>query len=720
MPAPVRQCFSPAMKLRIRSKFIGILALAAVLPLVVALIAAELIGYGSYRRAQGALFRSRAQGLAESLRLTMSAPVKSLSDWVALADVHPLVVSESAKLPPIADADLAQAMAPIEQRWPALDTDDPLLGGILSNPLSARLHVFQSVNPIFAEVLMTDAQGRLIAATGKTTDYWQADEAWWQRAAVLGEHHASVQGISYDTSARVHSLDVSLPIRDWRSPDKPPVGVIKGVVNASPLFTGLAAEVQNDGCVYQVVLADGRILARLDAHSIEPLRERIAPEMVSQLASHANGWTVSNVNGPETMVAGFAALRFSQHVGEDVEITGLTPLFVVVSRPADQVFGPVRNQIALLGIVGGILLLAFTAGGFVIAERQILRPLEALRHAAQALARTAKLDDGTVAQHVDLPALEPLRRIATGDELEALAGEFAYMAGRVLTYHDRLEREIAEKTAEIDRDLEMAREFQEALMPHVYPRVPSANQPDAIALEFHHHYQPASSVGGDFFDVLKLGDHRAGVFIADVMGHGARSALVTAILRALLQNLSAESEEPAIFLAALNLHFQQIMRNSPEMVFVTAFYLVIDTQASTATYASAGHPSPLLADRAGGPAVPLIGSLHGNPALGVFPEATYTQSSRPVRQGEVFVLLTDGVHEATNGSGEEFGLARLHAAFESALRRPGAEIGREIVDDLHRFVNPEPLADDICLVSVEITAARPVPQPLVAFAKAGA
>ena len=704
------------MKLRIRSKFIGILVLAAVLPLGLALVTAEVLGYRSFRRAQGALFQSRAQGLAESLRLTMSEPVEALNDWVALADVHPLVVTEAAKLPAIPDAELVKEIGPIEQRWPSLGRDDPLLGGILDNPLSARMRIFQRVNPFFAEALMTDARGRLIAATEKTTDYWQADEAWWKRAVALGTHRAVVEGVHYDASARVYSLDVSLPIRDWLAPAQPPVGVIKGVVNASPLFTNLGAEVRKDGCVYEVVLADGRVLVRLNAPSIPPLSERIAPEMVSHLAKRASGWTVGIVSGPAKVVAGFAPLRFSQHVGADVEITGLTPLFVVVSRPADEVFGPVRTQILLLGIAGSLLVLAFTAAGYFIAERQILRPLEALRQAAQALAGTAKLDDArAVAPHMDLPALEPLRRIATGDELEALAGEFAYMAGRVLTYHDRLESEIEEKTAEIDRDLEMAREFQEALMPRVYPRVPSADQPDAVALEFHHHYQPASSVGGDFFDVFKLGDHRAGVFIADVMGHGARSALVTAILRALLQNLAVESQEPAVFLAALNRHFKEIMRNSPEMVFVTAFYLVIDTQAATATFASAGHPSPLVADRAGGTARPLMEPPLGNPALGIFPDATYSQSSRPVQAGEVFVLFTDGVHEASNSGGEEFGFDRLRSILESSLRQPGVEIGRAIVDELHRFVTPEPLADDICLVTVEVTAAN-VPAPQAAAA----
>ena len=108
------------MKLRLRSKFIGILVLAAVLPLALAILTAEVIGYRSFRRAQGALFHSRAQGLAESLRLTMSEPVEALNDWVALADVHPLVVTEAAKLAAIPEADFAKAKEPIERRWPAL------------------------------------------------------------------------------------------------------------------------------------------------------------------------------------------------------------------------------------------------------------------------------------------------------------------------------------------------------------------------------------------------------------------------------------------------------------------------------------------------------------------------------------------------------------------------------------------------------------------------
>src|SRR6187455_2520038 len=111
------------MKMRIRSKFIGILVLAAVLPVGVALITAEVLGYRSFRRTQGNLFQTRAQGLAESLRLTMSAPVEALNDWVALGDVAAAVNAEAARQPAIAAADLPEAVRAIEHRWPSLNED---------------------------------------------------------------------------------------------------------------------------------------------------------------------------------------------------------------------------------------------------------------------------------------------------------------------------------------------------------------------------------------------------------------------------------------------------------------------------------------------------------------------------------------------------------------------------------------------------------------------
>ena len=706
------------MKLRIRTKFIGILVIVAVLPLGIALITAQLLTYQSFRRAQGILLETRAQELARGLSLALNAQIDRLHDWIALSDLRERIVAMEAGQPQMDEEKFKVFIDETEARWPSLKPEDEPLRGFLQNEIAGNLHAFRMINPLSAEVFATNARGELIAATEKTSDYWQADEVWWQRAMRQKFHHAFVEGINYDASAHVYSVDVAVPIRDWRHPVDPPVGVVKGVVNASPLLASFPPTLADDGAIHQVVLGDGRILAQLSGVKLKPLTEQITPEATDRLRTMRPGWMLAAVRPGSLALAGYAPLTLGENSPDEMGVNGLAPMYVLVYRSADEALEPVRKQILALSAAGALLILGFVFAGYWLAGKKILDPLEALRTAAQAIGTSVKLgDDAPIA--VALPALEPIRRIKTGDELQELAQEFAYMAGRVLTYHERLERDLAAKTAEVDRDLQMAREFQEALMPHKYPLVPSASHAAAVALEFHHIYRPASSVGGDFFDVLKLSDHRAGIFIADVMGHGARSALVTAILRALLQNLAFDTDNPAQFLARLNDHFHDIVRESEDTIFVSAFYLIIDTETATASYASAGHPSPFVANRTTGQVEPLIENLKCNPALGLLPGATYSKWTRVVRAGDIFLLFTDGVHEAYNASGEEFGLDRVREAITAQLPHGGHDLSQALVDAVHAFIHPATPADDICLVGVEVMATPEVRKAQTASASAG-
>jgi serine phosphatase RsbU (regulator of sigma subunit) len=692
------------MKLRIRTKLIGILVIAAVLPLGIALITAQSLSYRYYRKAQGTLLETRARELARSLSLAVNGQVDRLHDWIALSDLRERILAMEAPRPKLNEEDFKVAIDQMEARWPTLKPEDEPVRGFLQNEIAGELHAFRMINPLFAEVFATNDRGELLAATEKTSDYWQADEVWWQRAMREKFHRAFVEGINYDASAGVYSLDVSVPIRDWRHPVDPPVGVVKGVVNASPLLSSFAPTLAGDSAIHQVVLADGRILAQLSGTRLKPLAEHISLEAVAGLQRMRPGWMMVAVRDGELDLAGYAPLNLSENPMDEMGVSGVSPMYVLVYRSADDALAPVRKQILMLSAGGALLILGCVFVGYWLAGKKILDPLEALRTAAQAIGASAKLGDHAPALPA-LPALEPIRRIKSGDELQELAQEFGYMAGRVLTYHERLERDIASKTAEIDRDLKMAREFQEALMPHEYPRVPSVAHAAAVALEFHHIYRPASSVGGDFFDVLKLSDHRAGIFIADVMGHGARSALVTAILRALLQNLAFGMDNPAQFLGRLNEHFHEIVRESEDTIFVSAFYLIIDTETATASYASAGHPSPFIANRTTREVEPLVENLKGNPALGLLPGATYSKWTRAVKAGDVFLLFTDGVHEAYDAHGEEFGLDRVREAITAHLPRGGHDLSQALVDAVHAFIQPATPADDICLVTVEVTTA---------------
>ncbi len=170
------------MKIRkpgIRLKFIAVLVIAAVIPLCVALVALETIGYRSYRAAQAALMRSRALEAAHILSLAIDRQVESLEDWAALGHVERTLVAGYTK--PRTAAELLDRIDAAEARWPALTPVDPELKAILDNTLAHELADLQKRHPLISELFLTNADGELIAATGKTSDYAQADEPWCSR-----------------------------------------------------------------------------------------------------------------------------------------------------------------------------------------------------------------------------------------------------------------------------------------------------------------------------------------------------------------------------------------------------------------------------------------------------------------------------------------------------------------------------------------------------------
>ena len=705
------------MQLGIRTKFIGILLVAAVIPLCIGIIVVWVLGANHYRREKGVLFESLAIHLARGLNQVVDAQIEELDDWLLLSDLYQRIRVYNGTLPALTEAEFAARIQQIEARWPTLDATSPELRDVLANDMARHLEEFRALHPLFAEIFVTDIKGQLVASTEKTSDYWQADELWWQRGIKVGYRRVYAEGVAFDESAKVHSIDVAIPIRDRAHPGAPAVGVLKGILNISPLFSSVKPMLTDTEARRQLVDTEGRIIFELDRSRVGSFQMGVSPGALKHLAPNHPGWSVEEGVAGGTWLIGYAPLRLTGPLTDQSVPFGIRPLFVIVHDDASTVLAPVRRQLWLLSATGGIVVLLFGLAGLYIANRKIITPIQRLRSAAQLVAASAKLADATVPDaarvqsresRASTGALDDVRRIRTADEIQDLAQDFVAMAVRVLRYHEQLEEEIAFKTAEIQRDLQFAREFQEALMPHDYPQVPSGTCVAPLALNFHHVYMPASSVGGDFFDVLKLDDHRAGIFIADVMGHGARSALVTAILRTLLQDLSSQADDPARFLELINRHFYELVEESKQFIFVSAFYLIVDTQKAVATYASAGHPSPLVAERARGTVRPLIQRLHDNPALGLFRESHYTSFTSFAAKGDVFLLYTDGISEAANANGEEFGRDRLCAVLKQNLDRDVTGLTQSVIEAVNEFTGTTVLPDDICLVAVEVTASPKV------------
>jgi serine phosphatase RsbU (regulator of sigma subunit) len=591
-------------------------------------------------------------------------------------------------------AEVMRETRAIEDIWPSLTPSDERLRAVLDNPGADSLHRFGALHPEVAEVLVTDALGRLIAATNKSSDYDQADEEWWRQGAALEKQGRWTDALRFDASSNVFSLDVVVPLHEAGDL----AGVAKISMDVSSLFRklGRGSAIANER--WEVVLADGRILAGSQS-GFAPLQHIVSAQTLAMLNRDGEGWFLAEDDMGETRMTGFTSIRPAE---------GPATGHVLFSSRREDVVGPLRKRFLQIGGAAAAVLMICTLAGFHLVRRDILQPLFFLRKAARSVAATAGLrwPEKAAKQAPDLDLtmehLENISRIRTGDEIEALAEDLGIMSRRVLSYQRVLEDEVAAKTSMIQEELELARQFQHALLPSRYPEIPPQAASNALRLKFAHFYQPASTVGGDFFDLIELDENRVGILIADVMGHGARSALVTAILRALVKNHTLDAGNPGVFLADLNRHLQEIISRSGQTLFVTAFFLVLDTLEGRASWGVAGHPAPLRVRRGSGkePA-PLWDEPHHQPALGLVADASYQTHESKLHAGDVFLLFTDGASEAENEAGEIFGIKRLAASFDEALDGPMAAMPAKIVCDVSAFQRRQVYEDDVCILIVE-------------------
>lgn len=711
------QCASVKIgKPGLQGKFIIALLVAAALPFLAGLIAFETIGYRVFLAERGKLHQTEAMTVARALDQASHANGNELHTWFSADTAALTAVAE--KNQAAANEDPARAALEtrrIDAAWPSLAPDDPLLVSVIENPAAHSLVRFRQLHPDAAEILLTDMAGRLVAATGKSSDYDQSDEKWWQDGAALPQGGELTDVLRFDESSGVFSLDVILPLHDKDQF----AGVAKLSVDVTALFARLASDDSAVADRCEILLPDGRILASSKRGFIS-LAESMPPENLGQILGAGNGWTVIPGRDGEAWMTGFVALASD---------TGNPNGYVMFQSPRDNVIAPMRRNFLQLGAAGVVLLLVCAFAGFHLIRRDILKPLSLLGSAARSISATAKLNGSTETDNEELKKqralaeknVEEVLRIRTGDEIQALAGDLAVMTSRVLRYHRELETEVSAKTAVIREDLELAREFQNALLPSRYPQVPPPGVENPLKLEFSHFYQPASTVGGDFFDFLVLNDNCAGILIADVMGHGARSALITAILRALVRTHSDAASDPGLFLTELNNHLHEVVSRSDQTLFVTAFFLMLDTRNGRASWAVAGHPAPLVARRGSDlPPKPLWTESQRQPALGLIPNASFRTSSAPLGAGDVFLLFTDGAIEAENPEGENFGVERLSGSLAKALSEPLLTAPARIVNEVTAFQLRSNYDDDVCLVVVEakaaetILAANPQKEPVLA------
>ncbi len=262
--------------------------------------------------------------------------------------------------------------------------------------------------------------------------------------------------------------------------------------------------------------------------------------------------------------------------------------------------------------------------------------------------------------------------------------------------------ELRHKNEQIEEELKMARELQLALLPQEFPNFPRNVGPRDSALRFFSFYHPTGSVSGDYFDVFPLSDTAVGMFICDVMGHGVRAALVTAMMHAFVQDFNSRAGDPGALLSEVNRGLTAILKQTGTTLYATAFYLVADVGRGRLLYANAGHPSPLHLHRPAGQVETLRTNGKTGPALGLFKNAIYETCERPLAAGDVLLLFTDGLFEVEGPDDEQYTQERLLAAVRQRIKLGSAELVRDVLDEVKAFSVHKEFDDDVCLIGAEV------------------
>lgn len=256
---------------------------------------------------------------------------------------------------------------------------------------------------------------------------------------------------------------------------------------------------------------------------------------------------------------------------------------------------------------------------------------------------------------------------------------------------------------QMERELQIAGQLQKTFFPTTYPTFPEGAPLEDSPIEFFHLYHAGEQVGGDFCSINKISETEVGIFICDVMGHGVRAALGTALIRGLVDEIASRESDPGSYLDQLNRALHPILHCEDEILFATACYSIINVSTGTLRFANAGHPSPLILASSEHRAEPLLTESHiCGPALAIRPDSSYTTFEKKLSADDAVIMFTDGLYEVTDQNDEELGETRL---MESASRHsdlPLPDLFNSLLNDACHFAAEGSFEDDICLVGFRL------------------
>ena len=248
------------------------------------------------------------------------------------------------------------------------------------------------------------------------------------------------------------------------------------------------------------------------------------------------------------------------------------------------------------------------------------------------------------------------------------------------------------KREKLERDLRVARQIQRSLLP--------ANVPQVVGLDFAVHYEPAYQIGGDFYDFIWHDPTHLGLVVGDVAGKAISAALYMARVTSELRSRAAIARTPARLLRRVN---QEIASLGDDGMFATLVYCIYDLESRSLVFTNAGHCVPLL--RRGDRVFPLQAERAHTPPLGVTPDLEAGEARVQLHSGDMLIMVSDGILEARDARGVEYGLSRLSRRIRTA-RGSAEDVVKAILADIDSHAQEGAQGDDMTIMAMAIETRR--------------
>lgn len=392
------------MRVGIRAKEVALLTLVALLPLLAALAVIVFIETDRRTQSFGMSILSVTVAEARAMEIRLTADVEKLELALHQPAVGGVLAAEQ-------DRQLSAAeLQALDKAWADVSSEPPELAGVLEHPISSVLRLAQNYDPRIAEAMVTDRHGRLVAATGRTSDFYQADEDWWQRAYAGGTGRVYIPRVNYDVSAGVWSMDLCVPVRSGGRV----VGVAKVVVDAAQLIGGPMRTVGEVSAPVSLIAHDGKIIFGEDAMPMTTEAE----EWTGAIATgDVPGWRRTRAG----TIQAFAPIRLPGRIGpHEVEMPNWT---LALAAPASAVQAPIMRLGAALLLAGMTVIGGIFIGGLALVEREVVGRIRRIGRAARRVA------GGDLAHRA--PPSRPLAPWLGRDELDELTDDFNDMVARL-------------------------------------------------------------------------------------------------------------------------------------------------------------------------------------------------------------------------------------------------------------------------------------------------